>query len=497
MKVGKINSSQDGIIFDIHGEVQCLSSGHGNVPKILIPPPMDIKIIGNIYPSGHEAGNVHDPNGISPTLKCNGPRSNLKKASPMILQINPSLESGGKQPFQQNRIYDVEGELPALSAQMSSGTHAIQVKSATKDGFEIATEGDSINLSMPNSKTRRGRVGVGVAQTLDTQSNQAVVIAQRGRGEKGEIKQQLESNNTGNTNTLTGVQKDNMLLLEGNIRRLTEIECERLQGFADNHTKFGNYDGEAKEVSRTQRYKMCGNAVTVDIVELIANKLPPGEYVHIDLFAGIGGMHEALKRAGIIFTHHYFSEIDKHAIANYKYNYPDAEYIGSVLNVSGAAIRAKHPGAKIIITFGWPCQDNSIAGNRKGQKSGTRSGLLFEAVRIIDESKPQYFIAENVKGLYSVNEGNDFYEAIRLLTYLNSDRPQYALEMQLLNTKWVLPQNRERTYFVGHIAETGGSIKRVFPITENDCRSSKGPSDPTSVRTITGGGGTAEGCTAA
>ncbi len=412
---------------------------------------MDIKIIGNIYPSGHEAGNIHDPTGISPTLKCNGPRANLKKASPMIIQINDSKESNGRQPFQQNRIYDVEGELPALSAQMSSGTHAIQVKSATKDGFEIASEGDSINLSMPNSKTRRGRVGVGVAQTLDTKSNQSVLLA-------------------------------------GNIRRLTEIEVERLQGFADNHTKFGNYDGEVKEVSRTQRYKMCGNAVTVNIVELIANKLPQGEYVHIDLFSGIGGMHEALKRAGIIFIHHYFSEIDKNAIANYKYNYPDAEYIGSVLNVSGAAIRAKHPGAKIIITFGWPCQDNSIAGNRKGQKSGTRSGLLFEAVRIIDESKPQYFIAENVKGLYSVNEGNDFYEAIRLLTYLNSNRPQYALEMQLLNTKWVLPQNRERTYFVGHIAETGGSIKRVFPITENDCRSSKGPSDPTSVRTITGGG---------
>ena len=114
----------------------------------------------------------------------------------------------------------------------------IQIKSATKQGYETAQEGDSINYSVPKSKTRRGRVGVGVgvAQTLDTQVNQSV-------------------------------------LLQGNIRRLTEIECERLQGFPDNWTKYGNFDGVVKEISRTQRYKMCGNAVTVSIVELIGRKL--------------------------------------------------------------------------------------------------------------------------------------------------------------------------------------------------------------------------------
>ena len=154
----------------------------------------------------------------------------------LVIQINPSTESGGVQPFQQNRIYDADGIVPALPAQMSSGTHAIQVKSATKNGFEEAKEGDSINLSMPKSKTRRGRVGVGVAQTIDTQANQSV-------------------------------------LLKGKIRRLTEIECERLQGFPDNWTKYGNYDGAVREVSRTQRYKLCGNAVTKNIVEMIGRKL--------------------------------------------------------------------------------------------------------------------------------------------------------------------------------------------------------------------------------
>lgn len=59
------------------------------------------------------------------------------------------------------------------------------------------------------------------------------------------------------------------------IRRLTPIECERLQGFPDNHTSLGDYDGEVKPVSNTQRYKQCGNAVTVDVVKAVAEKLKP------------------------------------------------------------------------------------------------------------------------------------------------------------------------------------------------------------------------------
>jgi len=208
----------------------------------------------------------------------------------------------------------------------------------------------------------------------------------------------------------------------------------------------------------------------------------------VELFSGIGGFAKGLMDAGVSITKHYFSEIDKHAIANYKYNFPNAEYIGSVINVSGTEIRNKHPHEKIIVTFGWPCQDNSIAGKRKGQKKGTRSGLLFEAGRIIAECKCEHFIAENVKGLYSVNAGVDFYEAVIFLTYLNSDSPQYTVEMQLLNTAWVLPQNRERTYFVGHLGTMG--IKRIFPVGESNCGINVGnkTNETTTVKTISAGG---------
>jgi len=59
------------------------------------------------------------------------------------------------------------------------------------------------------------------------------------------------------------------------IRRLTPIECERLQGFPDNHTEYGDYDGQIIKVSNTQRYKQCGNAVTVDVVQAVAEKCKP------------------------------------------------------------------------------------------------------------------------------------------------------------------------------------------------------------------------------
>jgi DNA (cytosine-5)-methyltransferase 1 len=213
---------------------------------------------------------------------------------------------------------------------------------------------------------------------------------------------------------------------------------------------------------------------------------------HASLFSGIGGFAAGMERAGFNITHHYFSEIDKHAIANYKYNFPNAEHIGSVIHVSGRDIMAKHQSAKIIVTFGWPCQDNSIAGKRKGHAAGTRSGLLFEAGRVINEIQPAHFIAENVKGLYSVNKGYDFYEAIAFLAFLNSSCPQYTVEMQLLNTSWLLPQNRERTYFVGHLGTR--CVKRIFPVTENDCGINEGTGDTATVRTLTGGG-TAAGCT--
>ena len=98
---------------------------------------------------------------------------------------------------------------------------------------------------------------------------------------------------------------------------------------------------------------------------------------YLDLFSGYGGFHLALENAGFTFDEVYFSEIDPHAIANYLYNFPKAKYAGAIQFISRDIV----PRADII-SFGWPCQDNSIAGKRKGQSGGTRSSLLTEAVGV-------------------------------------------------------------------------------------------------------------------
>jgi len=180
----------------------------------------------------------------------------------------------------------------------------------------------------------------------------------------------------------------------------------------------------------------------------------------ISLFAGGEGFGQGFTEAGFNITKFYYSEIDKHALALLRYRFPAGHDLGSVTNVS------VKPKGRTFVTFGWPCQDNSIAGKRAGHAPGTRSGLLSQAVRIVDEVRPEFFCAENVEGLRTVNKGTDIIEAIKYLAFLNESLPQYDVEMQLLNTRWFLPQNRERLYFVGHLRN--GSRKQVFPIGEND-----------------------------
>lgn len=168
------------------------------------------------------------------------------------------------------------------------------------------------------------------------------------------------------------------------------------------------------------------------------------DIVLIDLFSGIGGFSKGLSDAGYNITKHYFSEIELHAIANYKYNFPNAEYIGSVINVSGAEIRSKHPSATIFITFGFPCQDLSIAGKRLGFK-GERSSLFYHAARLVREAQANTYIWENVSGLMSSNKGKNI-EAVFEEMYLSG----YVFDVEELNTAWVIPQNRVRIYSVGH-----------------------------------------------
>lgn len=232
------------------------------------------------------------------------------------------------QDTQASKVHSKGKESPTISA----GTHGyangyIKVNSATKKGCELEKEGDSINLSQPSSKTRKGRVGKNVAQTLDTDCNQAVMIAHVSRSEEGKrlrkesmakgkdftpfqakqvtfkesdvmncittattkdnlikigaireqnpdnpksriagmtTKQNLEINLNGTSNTLTTVQKDNVVVGEYSIRRLTPTECLRLMGFPDDLKKV---------CSDSQLYKQAGNSIVVEVLMELIKKL--------------------------------------------------------------------------------------------------------------------------------------------------------------------------------------------------------------------------------
>lgn len=123
----------------------------------------------------------------------------------------------------------------------------------------------------------------------------------------------------------------------------------------------------------------------------------------IDFFSGIGGFHTGLEKAGMKCIG--WCEFDKFAQASYRAMYDtDNLWFGDdVTKVKGKDL----PKADLW-TFGFPCQDVSIAGKQKGIKEGTRSGLFYEIMRLIDEceeNKPKWLVCENVKNLLSIDGG--------------------------------------------------------------------------------------------
>lgn len=191
-------------------------------------------------------------------------------------------EKGNGFKFQPKDEENIASCVTARVHKMGVDDNYIEVKEATKKGFDIAQEGDSINLSNPDSTTPCGRVGKQIANTLDTSCNQAVVepicVAMRGRNPENpsdrttgaNLEQTLEPNSQGITNTITSVQKDKIILLNSDvitksrIRRLTPLECMRLQAFPDSFIK---------PCSDSQTYKQAGNSITTSVMKAIIKNL--------------------------------------------------------------------------------------------------------------------------------------------------------------------------------------------------------------------------------
>lgn len=209
---------QRDLVYGVDGSIGCLSASDYKQPKQIL--------LGYIN-TNSQGNRVYDPRGISTTLSSNGGGMGGKTGMYMVSAVMTPTRLEKRQ--NGRRIKNVGEPMFTLTA---TDQHGVYIREATKKGYSIADEGDSINLEHPGSQTRRGRVGKSVAQTLTTSCNQATIM-------------------------------------NGVIRRLTPLECFRLQGFPD------EFFFRAKEagLSDTALYKCAGNAVTVNVAHAIAKRL--------------------------------------------------------------------------------------------------------------------------------------------------------------------------------------------------------------------------------
>lgn len=201
--------------------------------------------------------------------RCDLSASTLTARYPANQDIGTYVVEGGEPAkiIQRGHGYNQGGEhdtAPTLTSNSWQENNLLAIKEATTKGYSEATVGDSVNLSHPNSSTRRGRVGKQVANTLLTGEEQGVVVYDfYNRNIKDEVGTLTASGHQGNTKAGT------FGILDGiRIRKLTPRECWRLQGFPD-----WAFDKAQAVNSNSQLYKQAGNSVTVNVIEAIAKRL--------------------------------------------------------------------------------------------------------------------------------------------------------------------------------------------------------------------------------
>ena len=159
----------------------------------------------------------------------------------------------------------------------------------------------------------------------------------------------------------------------------------------------------------------------------------------LELFGGIGACSKALERLGIEHEIVDYVEIDKYAVKSFNAIHNT--------NFEPQDITQWDKDIEVdLICGGFPCQDISLAGQQKGIIKGeTRSGLMYEMMRIIHKLKPKYVIAENVKNILADKFRPQLEE---YLCFLNDNG--YKVTMDCLNAKdYGIPQNRERIFIIG------------------------------------------------
>lgn len=190
----------------------------------------------------------------------------------------------------------------------------------------------------------------------------------------------------------------------------------------------------------------------------------------LSLFDDISGCQQAFKELGIEFDGkeniYFSSEIDKHAIAITQKNFPNTVQLGNIndikpyfptdCNLKMTNYRDKYGFCDSIyfesqidlLSFGFPCQDLIIAKRERKGLQGVRSGLFYEALRILHKVKPKFFLVENVASMSKENR--------------DIISKELGVEPIMINSALLTSQSRKRYYWVGRLNETTDKYEPVF-----------------------------------
>jgi DNA (cytosine-5)-methyltransferase 1 len=167
---------------------------------------------------------------------------------------------------------------------------------------------------------------------------------------------------------------------------------------------------------------------------------------YLSLFSGIGAFEKALQRLEIPYDLVGYSEIDRFASKAYSilHHVPESMNLGDITKINEKEL----PDDIDLITYGFPCQDISVAGHQQGlfndDGTQTRSGLFFDALRVITHTQPKIAIAENVKNLTS----DRFKEQFKIVLDSLEDAG-YVNHWTVLDAKdFGVPQSRNRVFIV-------------------------------------------------
>ena len=321
------------------GKAQCLRATYykdgirnmvGNTidRKTCVAEQVSIKRLGGLYGQCTRWG-IFDLTGKAPCLTASAGMGGGHV--PMYPIRVGTIESGTGSEGQEHRVYSASGKSKTLcgnggGAGAKTGLYtvptdcpALRVAEATAKGYTDILPGECVDLTMPNSKTRRGRAMREKANCLTTSCQYYQYC--------GTLDKPIYEVKNGQI-TIKGQQYP-IKLMDGYyiIRKLTVLECMRLQTVPE---------GFSFPVSDTQAYKMLGNGWTVDVIAHILSYCPGITTEPLEVLSMYDGMscgHLALDKLGATVLRYYATEIDKYAIKTTQTNFPDTIQLGDAFQV--------------------------------------------------------------------------------------------------------------------------------------------------------------------